>query len=181
MNKKDCRETSMMKEMMAKTGCCGTGSDEKKPDHEVVRIEKVEAGCSLCEDYAEKQKGKPVAVMSCEGACLRGEISRQAANILCHALAPGKTVRICLGGAFTKNTGQRGLVRNAPRLLALEGCPINCSSRMMRGAIEGLTPEIVHTDQLCEFDRKLFGLDEMPPEEILALARSVAEKIAKTL
>jgi uncharacterized metal-binding protein len=173
-----CCDSTMMKKVMSKTGCCG-GSEEA--EHEIAKIEKAQAGCSLCEDYAEKQQSKTIAVMSCEGACLRGEISRQAANILSHALAPEKTVRICLGGAFTKNTGQRNLVRNASRLLALEGCPVNCSSRMMRGVIEGLTPEIIRTDRLCEFDQKLFGIDEMPPEQILSLARSVADKIASTL
>jgi uncharacterized metal-binding protein len=163
-------------------GCCETkGTTGENAGYETVRIEKAKGNCSLCEEYAERQQGKPVAVMSCDGACLRGEISRQAANILCHTLAPGKTVRICLGGAFTKDTGQRGLVRNSPRLLALEGCPVNCASRMMRGAIEGLAPEIVRTDRLCDFDRKLFGSDEMPPEEIRAVARTVAEKIATTL
>jgi uncharacterized metal-binding protein len=167
---------------MKTTGCCETGSKAEITDgYEVVRIEKAKGNCSLCEGYAERQQSKPVAVMSCEGACLRGDISRQAANILCHTLAPEKTVRICLGGAFTKNTGQRGLVRNAPRLLALEGCPVNCASRMMIGVIEGLTPEIVRTDQLCDFDQKLFGIDEMPQEEIQVLARTVAEKIAATL
>lgn len=167
---------------MKTMGCCGTNSTAVTNDgYEVVRIEKAKGSCNLCEDYADRQQEKPVAVMSCDGACLRGEISRQAANILCHTLAPEKTVRICLGGAFTKNTGQRGLVRNAPRLLALEGCPVNCASRMMSGVIEGLAPKIVRTDRLCDFDPKLFGIDEMPPEEILALARTVAQKIAATL
>ncbi len=162
-------------------GCCEAGSRTEINDYEVVRIEKAKGSCNLCEEYAERQQSKSVAVMSCEGACLRGELSRQAANILCHTLAPEKTVRICLGGAFTKNTGQRSLVRNAPRLLALEGCPVNCTSRMMSGVIESLTPEIVRTDRLCDFNQKLFGIDEMPPEEIQVLARTVAEKIAATL
>ncbi|HXE96035.1 MAG TPA: putative zinc-binding protein [Dongiaceae bacterium] len=163
-------------------GCCGTSSTaETNDDYEVVRIEKPKGNCNLCEEYAERQQSKTIAVMSCDGACLRGEISRQAANVLCHTLAPEKTVRICLGGAFTKNTGQRSLVRSAPRLLALEGCPVNCASRMMGGVIEGLVPEIVRTDRLCDFDRKLFGIDEMSPEEIQAHARTVAHKIAATL
>lgn len=167
---------------MSQTDCCETGSKAEAGDtHEVVRIAKAKGSCSLCEEYAERQQGKQVAVMSCDGACLRGEVSRQAANILCHTLAPGKTVRICLGGAFTKDTGQRSLVRNAPRLLALEGCPVNCASRMMSGVIEGLSPEIIRTDRLCDFDPNLFGIDEMPQEEIQALARIVAEKIAVTL
>jgi uncharacterized metal-binding protein len=167
---------------MNMTGCCGNGRETKEnDDYEVVRIKKAKGHCALCEGYAERHQNKTIAIMSCDGACLRGEVSRQAANILCHELAPEKTVRICLGGAFTKDTGQRGLVRNSPRLIALEGCPVNCASRMMSGVIKGLTPEIVNTHQLCDIDKKLFGVDEMPPEEIRALARTVAEKIAATL
>ena len=163
--------------------CCGKGNEMKgqNNDYEIVRIEKTKNSCHLCDEYSERQKSKPVAVMCCEGACLRGEVARQAANILCHSLAPEKTVRICLGGAFTKDTGQRNLVRNATRLIALEGCFINCSSRMMAGAINGLKPEVIIADRLYEFDRNLFGIEEMPPEQIRAHAQTVAQKIADTL
>ena len=167
---------------MIQEGSCGPDSKAVADGrYEVVRIEKTKNGCRLCEDYAERQKFKPVVVMSCEGACLRGEVARQAANILCQSLAPEKTARICLGSAFTKDTGQRALVRNAPRLIALEGCAINCSSRMMNGAIEGLNPEVIVADRLYEFDRRMFGIEEMPPEHIQAYAHAVAQKIADTL
>jgi uncharacterized metal-binding protein len=167
---------------METTGFSGpTGKAEANDGFEVVRIEKTKNSCRLCEDYADRQKSKPVAVMSCEGACLRGEVARRAANILCHSLAPEKTVRICLGSAFTKDTGQRALVRHAQRLIALEGCFINCSSRMMNGAIDGLTPEVIVADRLYDFDRKMFGIEEMPAEQIEAHARAVARKIADTL
>jgi uncharacterized metal-binding protein len=167
---------------MDQKSCCGAGSEAGAgKEYMVARIEKTKGGCSLCEDYAERWKNKPIAVMSCEGACLRGEVARQAANILSHSLAPEKTVRICLGGAFTKDTGQRNLVRNAKRLIALEGCPTNCSSRMMKGVIDGLKPEVVIADRLYEFDRTKFSIEEMPPEQILAHARTVAQKVAETL
>lgn len=167
---------------MRRTGCCERGPDTGNNDeYEVVRIEKAKNNCPLCDDYAERQKTKPVAVMCCEGACLRGEVARQAANILCNSLAPEKTVRICLGGAFTKDTGQRNLVRTAQRVLALEGCFVNCASRMMKGVIEGLAPEVIIVDRLYDFDRKLFGVEEMSPGEIRAHALSVAQKIAETL
>jgi uncharacterized metal-binding protein len=155
-----------------------SGSSE---DYETVRIAKAKGNCQFCDNYAERHKAKPVAVISCEGACLRGEVARQAANILCHTLATGKSARICLGGAFTKDTGQRDLVRHAPRVIAIEGCFTNCASRMMQGVIDGLEPEIVIADQLYDFDRSLFGVEEMPPEEIQAHARTVAQKIAATL
>jgi uncharacterized metal-binding protein len=160
--------------------CCGRGN-EKKASHEVVQIEKTKNSCGLCEEYAEREQAKPVAVLCCEGACLRGEIARQAANLLCHELLPEQTVRICLGGAFTKDTGQRALVRNAPRVVALEGCHINCASRMMQGVLGELTPEVIVTDRLCDFDRQLFGSNELPPAEIAGLARTVAGKVAQLL
>lgn len=161
--------------------CWPENKDQTITSYEDIRIESAKNMCGLCENYAERQKSKPVAVMCCEGACLRGEIARQAANILCHTLAPEKTVRICLGGAFTKNTGQRNLVRTAPRLIALEGCFVNCSSRMMHGVIQGLEPEVVIADRLYDFDRNLFGLDEMSSEEARTHAITVAMKIAATL
>ena len=151
------------------------------PTHEVIHVPKTRNVCPMCEDYAKRQASKPVAVMCCEGACLRGEVARQAANLLCHSLAPDQTVRICLGGAFTKDTGQRSLVRNAPRVIALEGCFLNCSSRMMRGVIGDLEPEIIIADRLYDFDRRLFGIDEMPRADIEAHARTVAEKVAERL
>ena len=167
---------------MRSTGCGEpAGKSTANDGYELVRIEKTRNSCRLCEDYAERQKSKPVSVMSCEGACLRGEVARRAANILCHSLAPEKTTRICLGSAFTKDTGQRALVRNAQRLIALEGCFVNCSSRMMSGAVEGLTPEVINVDRLYDFDRKLFGIEEMPSEQIESHARAVARKIADTL
>lgn len=163
---------------MKTTNCCGTaGTAEASDAHETIRIAKSKGNCKLCDEYAEKHSSKPVAVICCEGACLRGEVARQAANILCHELAPEKTVRICLGGAFTKNTGQRSLVRDAGRVLALEGCPVDCASRMMTGAIPGLLPEVVNVSKLYEFDRSLFGIEEMAPEEIRNHARTAAEKL----
>ena len=70
---------------MKTTGCCGTNSTAgADKGYETVHIAKAQNNCRLCDDYAESQKAKPVAVICCEGACLRGEIARQAANILCH-------------------------------------------------------------------------------------------------
>ena len=96
---------------MTENKVCGLESKDLVCDeYEVAKIRKTTNVCPMCEDYARAQAPKPIAIMSCEGACLRGEVSRQAANIICHKLAPEKTVRICLGGAFTKDTGQRSLV-----------------------------------------------------------------------
>jgi len=165
---------------MSKTCGCGD-TPAREEEYELVKIKKTHGKCQVCDGYAENHQDKPVAVICCEGACLRGEVARQAANLLCHTLAPKQTVRVCLGGAFTKDTGQRNLVRNADRVIALEGCFVKCASRMMEGVIEGLNQEVVLADQLYEFDRQLFGIEEMATDEILMHARTVAQKVAATV
>ena len=150
-------------------------------EYETVNIEKTTKVCPLCENYAKKQTSKPVVVMSCEGACLRGEVARRAANILSFELAPEKAARLCLGGAFTKDCGQRALARNAGRVIAIEGCYLECATRMMKGVIPELEPEVVVADGLYEFDRNLFGIEEMPEAELSEHAREVAKALAARL
>lgn len=150
-------------------------------EYETVRIKKTKAVCGTCEDYAKAQSSKPVAVLSCEGACLRGEVARQAANELCYTLRPAQTVRICLGSAFTKDTGQRNLVRQGERVIALEGCFIKCASRMMQGVLPELKAEVILVDRLYEMDSSLFGINELPEIEVRALAKAAAAKIAERI
>ncbi|MDD5477670.1 MAG: putative zinc-binding protein [Candidatus Omnitrophica bacterium] len=149
--------------------------------YKTVRIAKTDNVCPMCEDYAKKHAAKPIAVICCEGACLRGEMARQAANILCHSLASEKTARICLGGAFTKDTGQRNLVKNAKRVIVLEGCFIKCASRMMAGVVKKFNPEVIIADELYDFNRNLFSIDEMPEDQIKIQAKEVAKKVAEKL
>lgn len=162
--------------------CCGNEKDGAPGrDVETIQIERAKGSCGLCENYATSQQSKPVAIACCEGACLRGEIARRVANHLCYALAPERTARICLGGAFTKDTGQRNLVRQAPRLLVLEGCSTNCASRMLGGVLPGLKSEVISVDRLCDFDKRLFSLNEMSSAEIDTLAQGVAQQLAGRL
>lgn len=154
---------------------------ENSETYENVQIRKTRNTCSSCEGYAERQAAKTVAILSCEGACLRGEISRRAANQICYHLAPEKTVRVCLGGAFTKDTGQRSLVRNAERVVVIEGCFIQCASRMMEGVLVEFNPEVSIADSLYDIDGDLFGIEELPEEQINAYAENVAIQIAKKI
>lgn len=148
-------------------------------NYEIVKIEKTKKSCFLCEEYAEGQLNDkvPYAILSCEGGCLRGEVSRQVANQICFSYIPEKTSRICLGGAFTKDTGQRNLVRNAERVIALEGCFIKCASRMMKGIISGLDPEVFLVDRYYDSDKKLFSINEVTEQEIKKFAHAASEKI----
>ena len=164
-------------------GCCKSCEDyfgRRKTMFEEVKIEKVNGYCGICEDYAKEHLTTPtkIAVMSCEGACARGEVSRRAANMIAHKISKENTVRICLGGAFTKEGGQRNLVQTSHKILAIEGCFINCSSRMMKGVLPEITPLVINADNLHDTELP-FGIDEVSDEDFNALAKTVAEKIVE--
>ncbi|MCL2320118.1 MAG: putative zinc-binding protein [Treponema sp.] len=148
--------------------------------YEEIKIEKVEASCKLCEAYAKKNATTPtkIAIMSCEGACARGEVSRRAANMIAHKLSPENTVRICLGGAFTKDSGQRDLVRKTHKAIAIEGCFTNCTSRMMKGVIPDLKPLVINATTIYKTVLP-FGIEEVSDDEFNDLAKKVADDIVK--
>jgi uncharacterized metal-binding protein len=166
-----------------KKECCSSSNENLEKSYERIKIEEAKNFCSGCEDFADKQlKNKiPYSILSCEGACLRGEVSRQVANNICFKEIPEKTSRICLGGAFTKNTGQRNLVRNAQRVIALEGCSIKCASRMMKGVINDLETEVILVDKYYDFDTSLCGINEVSNQEIKQYAKQATKKIIKRL
>jgi uncharacterized metal-binding protein len=159
--------------------CCSNSDNAHEKSYETIKIEKTKNVCPMCEDFAAAkiEEKVPYAIISCEGACLRGEVSRQAANLISFSLLPDKASRICLGGAFTKDTGQRNLVRNAQRVIVLEGCYIECASRMMKGVIDNFKPEVIIVDRLYDFDKKLFGINEVSEMQIKEFAQTAAQKL----
>src|SRR5512145_547889 len=135
---------------MMKNCCAGfTDFEANEREFETVKIAKTKAVCAQCEKATgqKAESGVPMAVISCEGACLRGEVSRRVANKICFQKIPHKTFRVCLGGAFTKNTNQRKLVGNSQRVITLEGCNIMCASRMMKGVLPNVQFEQILVNQ----------------------------------
>lgn len=147
---------------------------------EKIEIEGMERSCYVCEDYSKEHSANPpkVAILSCEGACARGEVSRLAANYITNKLSPDHTVRICLGAAFTKDTGQRGLVRNASKAIIIEGCFIHCASRMMKGVLPELEPIVIDAGTLYDSDLP-FEIHKVSDQELKDFADIVAEKVVK--
>lgn len=146
--------------------------------YETIKIEKIAGSCPACEEYAKKFMTDPpkIAIMACDGACAKGEVARRAANLIAHRQARENTVRICLGGAFTKDGGQRDLVRRSKRAIAIEGCFISCSSRMMNGVLPGFKPIVAQADMYYE-NALPFGIDEATEEELQECARIVAQAV----
>ncbi len=59
-----------------------------------IQVRLTDQRCELGDAYAQKHWTIPpkIAVLSCEGMCLRGEVARRAANLIAHEL--NKTAKI---------------------------------------------------------------------------------------
>lgn len=133
--------------------------------------------CAEGAEYVKHQLEGPAkyAIMACEGACVKGEIARVAANILAYRLEKETAVRICLGDAATGNSGFTELVQRAPQVIAIEGCPLQCGKTILKQRIPELKPKVVVATQLYDYDKRLFEIFDMSPEEIQTHAQKVAE------
>ena len=117
-----------------------------------------------------------VAVIACEGACTKGEIARDAANLLAYRLEREQTVRICLGDAVTADTGFCTLVERAPLVLAIEGCPLCCGTRILRHRFPTIKPRAVIANRYYDYDMRQFEIFDMEPQEVRRHALQVAEQ-----
>jgi len=149
-------------------------------------------GCSgskesrICSDgvkYVQKELNLPPkkAILCCEGGCIKGEIARVAANILAYRLQRAEAVRICLGDAATGESGFVELVKRSPSVIAIEGCPLQCGTEILKKRLPELVTTVINASEIYEFDRsKYFEIFDMPRSEIEEHAQKVAEYVQKS-
>lgn len=164
-----CSVNKCAAEGQAQTGGCSGGA----------------GGSRVCADgvkYVQKELALPPkkAVIACEGGCIKGEIARVAANILAYKLKRDAAVRICLGDAATGNSGFIELINRAPEVIAIEGCPLQCGTEIMRKRVPELKTTVINASGLYEFDRtRYFEIFDMPRAELEEHAQKVADYIAE--
>jgi uncharacterized metal-binding protein len=147
---------------------------------ESMNVRVLNQSCSAGDTYAKSHltEEPKAALVSCEGACLKGEIARRAANLIAHELAPDRTARICHGGAFLLNQGgMRKLVAVAGQTIVIEGCPMSCGARVAKAAFPDKNFQVVVANALYESDDSLFGVNETTDEYVREKALEVAEQV----
>ncbi|HSH71232.1 MAG TPA: putative zinc-binding protein [Deferrisomatales bacterium] len=145
-----------------------------------INVQILDRGCAAGDSYAAKHAtGEPkAAVVSCEGACIKGEVARRAANVITHELAPERAVRICHGGGFLLTQGgMRELVEQAEQVVVVDGCSLVCGTRLAKAAFPEKELDTVVANSFYVGDEALFGVNELADEEINAKARQVAKQI----
>ena len=137
--------------------------------------------CPVGEAYAKQQLGaKRIPVLSCEGPCVRGEIARLAANLVAKEVP--SLARACHGEAFfVPHSAMAAWVKSADKTIMIDGCFLKCHGRVLKNLIG--EDKLVQIDALPLHKKysDLFSMDDVPEEELKAVARQVADKIIAKL
>lgn len=135
--------------------------------------------CPIGETVAKQNlsEGK-IPVFSCEGACIRGEIARLAANIVAKDESFG---RVCHGELFiVPDSAMAKWVNSSQKIVLIDGCFIRCHGRIIEN--------MVGNDKLIQFDALFhhkkycdkMDIDSVPESERKQVAQDVAEWVLES-
>jgi uncharacterized metal-binding protein len=144
-------------------------------------VQGVKGFCPAGEAYAQQQmEAGTIPVLSCEGACIRGEIARLAANMVAQDVP--SLARACHAETFfVPHSAMAQWVKKADKAVMIDGCFLKCHGRVLRNLVD---PErIVQIDALPLYKRytDIFLMDDVPEEERKTVARQVADRIIAKL
>ena len=120
-----------------------------------------------------------IPVLSCEGACIRGEIARLADNRV--AKTPG-FARGCHGELFAAPDSQMaGWVKQAPQVVVIDGCHLRCHGRIVENLVG--PGRLRSFDALSRYRKygEVFEIDGVPEPERRAVAEDVATWVNEQL
>ena len=144
-------------------------------------VQGVKGSCPVGEAYAKQQiADKRIPVLSCEGACIRGEIARLAANLVAQEVP--SLARACHAETFfVPHSTMTTWVKEAEKVLMVDGCFLKCHGRVLKELVPD--DKVVHVDALPLYNKytDIFLIDDVPEEERKAVARQVADKIIARL
>lgn len=153
---------------------------EYTPDFS-LDVQGIKGACPTGEAYAKEQMAAGrIPVLSCEGACIRGEIARLAGNLVAHDVPT--FARACHAETFfVPHSSMRTWVTSAEKVVMIDGCFLQCHGRVLKELIRA--EQILHVDALPLYKKytDIFLTDDVPEEERKAVAREVADKIIARL
>lgn len=154
--------------------------DAYTPDF-TLAVEGVKGYCPAGEAFAKRAIAeRRIPVLACEGPCIRGEIARQAANLVAQEL-PGYA-RACFAETFfVPHSSMAHWVKQADKSVVIDGCFLKCNGRALKGLLED--GQLIEIDALPLYKKytDVFLMEDVPEEERKVVARQVADKIIARL
>jgi len=145
-----------------------------------IRMNTTNAVCPIGETTGKKNISESkIPVLSCEGACIRGEIARLAAGIVSKKEPYG---RGCHGELITvPDSAISRWIKTAEKVVLIDGCFLRCQGRIIENLID--KEKLIQFDALSYYNRytDIFDYDDVPEDERKAVAQSVAERVLGSL
>ncbi len=145
-----------------------------------IDITSTESKCPIGEKVGRQnlEEGK-IPVLSCEGACIRGEIARLAA----HLVAKEEPFRRgCHGELFgVPESAMATWVKKSCKVVLIDGCFLRCHGRILENLIG--KENLLQFDALSYYKKYTdrFDIDSVPEEERKEIARKVADIVLAEL
>ncbi len=145
-----------------------------------IEVQDTKNRCPVGETVGNRNmtEGK-IPVLSCEGACIRGEIARLAANMV----AKEKPfARACHGELLSvPDSAMAKWGKNAKKVVLIDGCFLRCHGRMIENLIG--KEKLVQFDALSVYNKytDVFDIDDVPEKERIEAARQVVDSVLNRL
>ncbi len=148
--------------------------------HFSIEVEGTENRCPIGEAIGNRNmaEGK-IPVLSCEGACIRGEIARLAANMVAKE---EPFARGCHGEFLSvPDSAMAQWVKKAGKVVLIDGCFLRCHGRIIENLLE--KDKLVQFDALSVYKKytDVFDIGDVPEEERQQAARQVAVSVLAAL
>lgn len=161
-------------------GCDNSDSKKESNVNFSIKITGTKNKCPIGERVGSQNlaEGK-IPVFSCEGACIRGDIARLAANLVAKN-DPYR--RGCHGELVTvPDSAMAEWVKKADKVVLIDGCFLRCHGRLVENLLE--KEKLIQFDALS-YHKKYsdrFDIDSVPEEERKQVARDVADWVLANL
>ncbi len=147
---------------------------------QTIRTKTTSAVCPIGEATGKKNIAESkIPVISCEGACIRGEIARLAANIVSKHESYS---RGCHGELITvPDSAIARWIKMAEKVVLIDGCFLRCHGRIIETIIDA--DKLVQFDALSYYNRytDIFDYEDVPEKERKKVAQSVADWVLESL
>jgi len=145
-----------------------------------IQMNSTRAVCPIGESTGKKNiREYNIPVLSCEGACIRGEIARLAANIISRTERFG---RGCHGELITvPDSAIAHWIKSSEKVVLIDGCFLRCHGRILENIIA--KDKLVQFDALSHYNKytDVFDYEAVPEKERQETAQSVAAWVLDSL
>jgi len=145
-----------------------------------IEVESTNGKCPIGETTGNRNinEGR-IPVLSCEGACIRGEIARLAANLV--AKEQG-FARACHGELFSvPDSAMAKWVKQAEQVVLIDGCGLRCHGRILENLLNEGTLTQFNALAIYKKYADVFDIDGVPEEDRRQAAKQVADRVLAAL